>query len=526
MKPLIARCLLAIGALSVTGLMGLGVLDLVTRSSYLHRALSGNAGPRMAMLDEERVAAAAKTVGPFSAPIDPHVGITMKRGARRDLVGTPASMDGFGQRLRVGPEPVAGALRIAVLGDSVAFGFGVADDQTIGHFLEEYLARCCAVRPVVFTVACPGWNHHNEHRFLKSHLARLRPDVVLLLPIGNDLHDAYTVNEVGHRSLEYDPVRGAVQPHTSAEQYNLMMVHYAQASLQELMKVRAAGGLEASMPHVVTSGLAPESRRRWVEVVDNVRDLDRCLRARGARLAVGLTVDKGFEAAYRARIGAALPELPFIATFDAIGTADHLATDPHPNARYTRALAWCFAEFLVRQGWLKEVDAGKLPPIPEGFASRRVPARSPEQVRARADEYTAKWRAFFRSEVVVRDTTGFHQVYGAVYGDGVVNRTLLVALRNPGRGVIVMHFDRLRGDSGVYPLRLTARINGVSAGEMEVTPPRGNELADAFRIAVPASVRDEFVDLEVRASNWVVEQDQGMSRTASFKLLRVGFEAQ
>ena len=69
-----------------------------------------------------------------------------------------------GQRVRLGPKPEEGALRILLLGDSVAFGFGVADDQTFGNHLEELLATLVpdgAPRPVVMTVGCPGWNTRN-----------------------------------------------------------------------------------------------------------------------------------------------------------------------------------------------------------------------------------------------------------------------------------------------------------------------------------------------------------------------------
>jgi hypothetical protein len=88
------------------------------------------------------------------------------------------------------PPPPDDALRLVVLGDSVAFGFGVDDEQALAARLEARLAelRGPDERPVACrTVAIPSWNHRAAAAFLLDHWDELRPDLVLYLPIGNDV---------------------------------------------------------------------------------------------------------------------------------------------------------------------------------------------------------------------------------------------------------------------------------------------------------------------------------------------------
>lgn len=90
-----------------------------------------------------------------------------------------------------GPEPASpkpsALLRILVLGDSVAYGWGVAEEETFARILERRL-RERLDRPVEVVVgALPGYNTRDQAALLERLAPRLEPDVVLVAAFANDI---------------------------------------------------------------------------------------------------------------------------------------------------------------------------------------------------------------------------------------------------------------------------------------------------------------------------------------------------
>ena len=146
--------------------------------------------------------------GPWSSACPTSlVAYTFKTGSTLTYAEGKVTMqfatDELGMRARAGPPPAADAPRIVVLGDSVAFGFGLGDEDTLAAQLERLLGG----RVACSTVAVPSWNCQNAWRFLLDHLDRLRPDVVLYFPVENDLEDGYGVTEAGQRRTAEDRAR-------------------------------------------------------------------------------------------------------------------------------------------------------------------------------------------------------------------------------------------------------------------------------------------------------------------------------
>ena len=104
------------------------------------------------------------------------------------FLGKAAHTDEHGFRITPGSEESDHAFRIAGLGDSVMFGWGVADEDT-------YLTTLCALlksdvpnRAVtVWNSAVPGYNTTMEVETLEQKLISREPDLVLLHYIDNDL---------------------------------------------------------------------------------------------------------------------------------------------------------------------------------------------------------------------------------------------------------------------------------------------------------------------------------------------------
>jgi lysophospholipase L1-like esterase len=96
---------------------------------------------------------------------------------------------GFRGREVDSPKP-RGRMRIVVLGDSLAFGWGVNDAETFSSQLEQQLhARKPGLDLDVVNLGVPGYATRQEVALLKRNLAALEPDVVLVGFYTNDLPD-------------------------------------------------------------------------------------------------------------------------------------------------------------------------------------------------------------------------------------------------------------------------------------------------------------------------------------------------
>jgi lysophospholipase L1-like esterase len=81
-----------------------------------------------------------------------------------------------------------GAIRVAVLGDSFAYGQAVRADETIPAYLEPELARELRGTPVeVLNFGVPGLNVEEYRDQLEHFAAKWQPDVVLVFLFENDL---------------------------------------------------------------------------------------------------------------------------------------------------------------------------------------------------------------------------------------------------------------------------------------------------------------------------------------------------
>jgi len=104
------------------------------------------------------------------------------------FLNSPLTTDAEGFRITPGSDARTDAYRIVGLGDSVMFGWGVADHET-------YLARLCArlqnENPEqavhVLNTAVPGYNTVMELATLRERALRYAPDLVLIHYVENDL---------------------------------------------------------------------------------------------------------------------------------------------------------------------------------------------------------------------------------------------------------------------------------------------------------------------------------------------------
>jgi hypothetical protein len=126
---------------------------------------------------------------PLASPVvySPVYGWELRKGWRgRDRSGAPITLDADGHRAVPRPAPgLRTSGRVLMLGDSIAFGTGVGDDQTFSHVLHELDPGL-----EVANLAVPGYGTDQSLIRLEREGASLSPDVVVLhFCVANDLAD-------------------------------------------------------------------------------------------------------------------------------------------------------------------------------------------------------------------------------------------------------------------------------------------------------------------------------------------------
>ncbi|HET9316842.1 MAG TPA: SGNH/GDSL hydrolase family protein [Vicinamibacteria bacterium] len=116
------------------------------------------------------------------------------RWTQRDEAGHQVSTDQAGRRVQAAGTAAAGAMRVAILGDSVAFGTGVDDLETFASLLSSREGWTVA------NFAVPGWGIDQSLLRYENEVRAWRPSAVVLnVCLANDLADSMLTHYL------YDP---------------------------------------------------------------------------------------------------------------------------------------------------------------------------------------------------------------------------------------------------------------------------------------------------------------------------------
>lgn len=119
--------------------------------------------------------------------------------------------DGFRSRLYARPKP-PGTFRILILGDSVAFGYGVKEDEAFPQVMEQRLADLGSDRVFeVINFGVGGYNPYNEAALFKDVGVTYSPDLVLVQFCINDLDDP-TLHFDAHTRLHLGTIPDEAYP--------------------------------------------------------------------------------------------------------------------------------------------------------------------------------------------------------------------------------------------------------------------------------------------------------------------------
>jgi hypothetical protein len=504
------RLLLAVIAAVVALLLIEGGLSLLAGRSLRHggRERPSPAAPApLPPTDEQRRAGLSSLA--FATHEDPLVRYTLWPDSEVVFAGAAAHIDASGQRVRPGPPPPENALRLVVLGDSVAFGYGLSDEQTLAAQLESLLAasRGTEARPLAcFTVAAPSWNHRSALACLRDHWDTLRPDIVVYVPVANDLSDASDLSVGGAQRLAPDP--SAPDPWLLVSRSQLAAV---EARLSPAWNEPELG------PVALEGDFSPESSRRYDENAASIVALQDLCAARGSRLLVIHSELFDYPWHLGRRLQALRPELELLFLERFVPQDFQLEGDLHPNAETVHQRALAVARRLLELGYVDRGADVPLPEISEAFAAVLSRPGDRDQFEARDAKARSEALARLRPAVDLRTGEGLHQVFGGLNIDGSVRMHLLAVLAATGETLDV-RLAPLPGRPDALPLAVQVDLDGERLGSLELSA----EGARA-RLPLPAAVARSGRPIEVRLrpASWVVIKDFGRSEVASCYLVRL-----
>lgn len=503
-------------------LLGAGVVGLVTGRAPQTLFRRPIHAPRVPS-DATR-AAAAGVHGLFRSHVDPRVGYVLRSSMKLEMLGAEVNSNELGLRKRAGgSKPAApdgaGAERLVVLGDSVAFGYGLADGQCLAQRIEDLIAAARgetdARTLVAHTVAVPGWNWRNAFAFLRDHWDELRPTIVLFMPIGNDLSDTDGIWETGQRRLIADV--GSDDPWTCI---SVARLNERQAALAARVdRGELAIGDAQLGPMVLNKDLGGESTRRFDAMADAIVELDAELAVRGVRFAVLDHVDMAFTQVLLARVRTRQPGLATIPLLADQRPADQLEDDPHPNAAAVEALArWTAASLVEELHWI-EVD-GRIAEVEPRYAGRRAAPRTPTQLAELAAQSREKAAKLLRDQIVPAEGEGVNQVYGGLSTTELMGPQLLAAL--PRRsGSIDVELAPIAGRADLLPLQVRVEIDGVVAGEIRLPIGAKAPVRGRFACGAAGARGTPAIDVKLVADRFVVVEEAGRLEMASCRLVRL-----
>ncbi len=276
---------MAVGALVAEGALRLSdPLQRVPDNPPLSERL------RQSARHEVREVAQGNLFGVVEPSGDPDTVYRLKPGRAWLFEGAPVRTNALGFRGSEWPATrSADTLRVVGVGDSVSFGWGVAEPETFLARLADALAARPELGPVeVRNAAVPGYNAEQEAALVETRLMAFAPDVLLVGYVRNDHEPAVFQSPrglaaVGERSYLVELLRRALEP-------RLLAPRRVAGAFARLARAARAGGASVVVflyPQEVP-GADPELPRRLCArhgfaFVDLAAPFEEHCRARGLR---------------------------------------------------------------------------------------------------------------------------------------------------------------------------------------------------------------------------------------------------
>jgi hypothetical protein len=395
----------------------------------------------------------------------------------------------------------------------VAFGFGVADDQTLAAHLQEALA---AVRgpdqpPVVCrTMATPSWNHFSEAAFLLDHWDVVHPDVVVFVPCKNDLFDLDSMYENGHRRIIADA--NSANPWLTVSM-GIDMNVFGPRVADKAGRTIAYREMGA---YALDADLSPESARRYDENANTIVQLRNAVRERGARMVVAWTNDSDYDWHLSTRLDALVPDLESVGFVNSLPDGGTLGYDPHPSPAALTAFGTWLAADLLDRGWVGRGANAPLPEVPPAYRQVHTPWAAPEDRSRRAKTAREIALKLLQTEIDFHTGRGIRQVYGGLNRD-LTARTRMLVLLGPGGDSLQLELAPIEGRPDEYPLHVAVEVDGQPLGEV-IVPAEGSIRAV---LPLPSGRPEHPIEVALLPETTVLMPSPAHAHLASFLPVRI-----
>ena len=272
----------------------------------------------------------------------PQLGYAHPRSVSYQLGKNRVSLNSHGHRDDEMPvDKPAGERRILVLGDSVAFGWGVDQGEDFPARLEARLRQETRDRWQVINSGVNGYNSEQEAIYFATEGIRFSPDVVLLVLVSNDAEPIFDPNAVTWRR---HPTWPSSLPELLERARSLSYLDQATKLFQRMEEVKPLGPNDPR-PSVT-------DHPRWQVALDALTSIGRlCDREQIPLLVALLGADERAEAALRQ---AGIATISLGPSWSSVAPEGRYVSriDAHPSPAVHEQIAMQLMKELSERAWL------------------------------------------------------------------------------------------------------------------------------------------------------------------------------
>jgi hypothetical protein len=241
----------------------------------------------------------------------------------------------------------AGERRILVLGDSVAFGWGVSQGETFSDRMEPLLHQLTGKQWQVINAGVNGYNSSQESKWFRLHGIRFQPDIVVLLYVSNDVDPVIDPNVNKWRRYPNWPGSLPELIDRSRSLSYLFQMGKLMKVARDLQQAREGQPLTAPPTSITTHSGWRASRQALVDISKTCRESGiSFIVAQEDELDLGMVEQL-------AQVGIEVISLKDMQLKLPLNEQYVSRVDPHPSATVHNRMAIRLVEELNKRDWLR-----------------------------------------------------------------------------------------------------------------------------------------------------------------------------
>ena len=246
--------------------------------------------------------------------------------------------------------------RILVLGDSVAFGWGLSQGEAFSDQMEPLLREQTGDQWQVINAGVNGYNTEQEAAWLRRDGMRYSPDYVLLIYVSNDVDPVIDPNETTWRRYPAWPLSLPEAINRLLQLSYLHQVTHLFVRMHEMDVARTAA-ITGNDPTSRGENRSMIGHPDWLRSKTALLDIARQCKEAGIPFLVGLysSLDGGFDPAFVDDLQqAGIDAMHLQPAWENVPEGDaHVSRiDSHPSALVHGKIADYLASIFRQRGWL------------------------------------------------------------------------------------------------------------------------------------------------------------------------------